>query len=110
MSIYEKRDERDILQAASRSGLFPKTTASREKQLVAQRERLDKINGVEIAKRRRKDDAQERYNYILELERLKGISNRRLPGLRTEMARMSQLEQMISRVNSAVPASPASPP
>ena len=109
MSIYEKRDERDILQAASRSGLFPKTTASREKQLVAQRERLDKINGVEIAKRRRKD-AQERYNYMLELERLKGISNRRLPGLRTEMARMSQLEQMISRVNSAVPASPASPP
>ena len=109
MSIYEKRDERDILQAASRSGLFPKTTASREKQLVAQRERLEKINGVEIAKRRRKD-AQERYNYILELERLKGISNRRLPGLRTEMARMSQLEQMISRVNSAVPASPTSPP
>ena len=109
MSIYEKRDERDILQAASRSGLFPKTTASREKQLVAQRERLEKINGVEIAKRRKKD-AQERYNYILELERLKGISNRRLPGLRTEMARMSQLKQMISRVNSAVPASPASPP
>ena len=109
MSIYEKRDERDILQATSRSGLFPKTTASREKQLVAQRERLDKINGVETAKRRRKD-AQERYNYILELERLKGISNRRLSGLRTEMARMSQLEQIISRVNSAVPASPASPP
>ena len=59
MSIYEKRDERDILQAASRSGLFPKNTASREKQLIAQRERLEQVNGVEIAKRRRKD-AEER--------------------------------------------------
>ena len=109
MSIYEKRNERDILQAASRSGLFPQNTASREKQLIAQRERIEKVKGVEMARRRRKD-AQERYSYVLELERLKGISNRRLPGLRTEMARMSQLEQMISRVNSAVPASPASPP
>ena len=109
MSIYEKRDERDILQAASRGGLFPQNTASCEKQLFAQRERIEKINAVGIAKMRKKD-AQERYNYVLELERLKGISNRRLPGLRTEMARMSQLQQMISRVNSAVPASPASPP
>ena len=108
MSIYEKRDERDILQAASRSGLFPQNTASREKQLVAQRERLEKINAVGITQRRKKD-AQERYNYILELERLKGVSNRRMPGLRTEMARMAQLEQMISRVNSAVPSSPATP-
>ena len=109
MSIYEKRNERDLLQAASRSGLFPQNTASREKQLIAQRERIEKVKGVETARRRRKD-AQERYNYVLELERLKGISNRRLPGLRTEMARMSQLEQMISRVNSAVPSSPANPP
>ena len=108
MSIYEKRDERYILQEASRSGLFPKNTISHEKQLVAQRERLEKINAVGIAKRRRKE-AQEQYNYILELERLKGVSNRRMPGLRTEMARMAQLEQMISRVNSAVPSSPATP-
>ena len=108
MSIYEKRDERDVLQAATRSGLFPQNTASREKQLVAQRERIEKINAVGIAKKRR-TDAQERYNYILELERLKGVSNRRMPGLRTEMARMAQLEQMISRVNSAVPSSPATP-
>ena len=108
MSIYEKRNERDILQAAARSGAFPQNTASRERQLVAQKERLEKINAVGIAKKRKKD-AQERYNYILELERLKGVSSRRMPGLRTEMARMAQLEQMISRVNSAVPSSPATP-
>ena len=102
MSIYEQRNERDILLAAHRSKLLPTVAPGHEKQLVAQKERLDKIEGVEIANRRKKD-AQERYNYKLELERLKGISNRRVPGLRGVMSRIGQLEELINRTAPTTP-------
>ena len=102
MSIYTQRNERDILLAASRSKLLPIVAPGHEKQLIAQKERLDKVKGVEVANRRKKD-AQERYNYKLELERLKGISNRRAPGLRGVMARIGQLEELIKRTNPSTP-------
>ena len=100
MSIYTPRNERDILLVASRSKLLPTVAPGHEKQLIVQKERLDKVKGVEVANRRKKD-AQERYNYKLELERLKGISNTRTPGLRGVMARIGQLEQLINRANLA---------
>ena len=102
MSIYTQRNERDILLAASRSKLLPIVAPGHEKQLIAQKERLDKVKGVEVANRRKKD-AQERYNYKLELERLKGISNRRAPGLRGVMSRIGQLEELINRTNQTRP-------
>ena len=102
MSIYTQRNERDILLAASRSKLLPIVAPGHEKQLIAQKERLDKVKGVEVASRRKKD-AQERYNYKLELERLKGISNRRVPGLRGVMTRIGQLEELINRTNPTTP-------
>ena len=98
MSIYTQRNERDILLAASRSKLLPIVAPGHEKQLIAQKERLDKIKGLEVAKHRKKE-AQERYNYKLELERLKGISSTRAPGLRGVMARIGQLEQLINKAN-----------
>ena len=101
MSIYTQRNERDVLLAASRSKLLPTVAPGHEKQLIAQKERLDKVKGVEIANRRKKN-AQERYNYKLELERLKGISNTRAPGLRGVMARIGQLEQFINKANTVL--------
>lgn len=105
MSLYERRNETEILKSASRSKFFPKVTPSSEKQLIAQKERLDKIKGVELAAQRKRD-AQERYNYRLELERLKGLSSRRVPGLRGVMARIGQLEQLVNR-NNAAPTTPS---
>ena len=98
MSIYTQRNERDILLAASRSKLLPIVAPGHEKQLIAQKERLDKIKGLEVANRRKRD-AQERYNYRLELERLKGLSSRRIPGLRGVMARIGQLEELLNIAN-----------
>ena len=77
-----------------------------KRQWVAQKERLEKVRGLDVGRMRRREE-QERYGNLLELERLKGLSERyRVPGLRGVAARMGQLEQMISRVNSAVPATP----
>ncbi len=102
-TIYEPRDERVILRAATRSRQLPAVTPSHERQLLAQQDRLDKVNGLEVA-RRRKKAAAELYSSQLELERLRGLAQRaRMPGLRGMAGRMAQLERTIGSVNRAVP-------
>jgi hypothetical protein len=109
MSIYEKRDEAALIEAAARSGKFPAGTKNHLNTLFALKERVARTNELSTL-RNRLMVQQVAYNNFLELQRQRGVlASRRMPGLQGTIARIAQLENMRQRINPGTPADDVDP-
>ena len=98
-SIYPERDEKEILQSAVRSPLFPARSQNHLQRFLAAKKLAEEVNSLDILKKRRVE--QERwYNFELEFERLRGdLETSRLPGLRGTATRIAQLEHLAQQTH-----------
>jgi hypothetical protein len=103
LPAYHHRDERKIFASARGSGFFPRIRPSGEKREIAQKERMDKVQGVTEA-RRRKMQRQHVLNAQGEIDRLRSVlDSRRVFGLRNVASRIANLENVVNRINAEYP-------